>query len=288
MKNSKAIATIAIGEKYYNNWKKFCQPNWKQYGDKYGFDLFCLERPLDTSERARARSVSWQKCLILSQDFAGSYDRIVWLDSDIMFNNACAPDITVGVPLDKVGAVEDLTFSHLAFLKRAFKLWPGAVINYTPQEYYSNWGLPGDCDGFFNPGVMVFSPQFHRTILEHVYYDYEEKGGLEWHMEQRPLCYELLKAGLVHWIDPRFNIVLEFEEIAQYPFLRPPPAPKGLRARIERKIQTVVNRSSLQTLRAAALNTLFQSSFCLHFSGNRIEEMQMVRQRPTLWWDVLT
>ena len=288
MKNTKAIVTIAIGEKYYANWKKFCEPNWKQYGDKYGFDLICLERPLDTSERARARSISWQKCLVLSQDFAASYDRIVWIDSDIMFNNACAPDITVGVPLDKVGAVEDLTFSHLAFLKRAFKLWPEAVINYTPQEYYSAWGLPGDCDEFFNPGVMVLSPQFHRTILEHVYYDYEEKGGLEWHMEQRPLCYELLKAGIVHWIDLRFNIVLEFEEIAQYPFLRPPPAPTGLGVRIERKIQEVVNSYSLRTLRAAALNTLFQSSFCLHFSGNRIEEMQMVRQRPTLWWDILT
>ena len=42
------------------------------------------------------------------------------------------------------------------------------------------------------------------------------------------------------------------------------------------------------TLRAAALNTLFQSSFFLHFSGNRIEEMQTLRQRPTSWWDILT
>jgi len=287
MKNQKVIVTIATGEKYYTAWKKFCEPNWKQYADKYGFDLVCLEHPLDTSERARARSMSWQKCLIMGQDFAGSYDQIVWIDSDIMFN-ACAPDITVGVPLDKVGVVEDPMFSHVAFLKRGFKLWPEAVINHTPQEYYSNYGLPADCDKIFNPGVMVLSPRFHRTILEHVYYAYEEKGGREWHMEQRPLCYELLKAGKVHWIDPRFNVVLQYEELVHYPFLQPEPAPKGLRARIERKIQTVVNSSSLRTLRTAALNTVFQSSFFLHFSGDRIEEMKMVKQRATSWWDVLT
>src|SRR5260370_9191320 len=221
MKNQKAIVTFAIGEKYYTNWKNFCKPNWQAYGEKCGFDLICIDDRLDTSDRASKRSVSWQKCLILSQDVAGSYDKIVWIDSDIMLN-ACAPDITTGVSLDKVGAVEDQTFSQLVFLKRAFNLWPEAIINYTPQEYYSNYGLPGDCDRVFNAGVMVLSPQFHRSVLEHVYNYYEEKGGREWHMEQRPLSYEMVTAGKVHWIDPRFNVLWGFEEIANYPFLREP------------------------------------------------------------------
>jgi hypothetical protein len=194
MKNQKAMVTIAIGGSYDANWKKFCEPNWKQYADKYGFDVICLETPLDTSERARLRSASWQKCLILGQDFAQSYDQIVWMDSDIMVN-ACAPDITVGVPLDKVGAAKDASYYDTVCLKRAYKLWPGSVINYTPQEYYSNYGLPGDCDKVLNAGVMVLAPRFHRNILEHVYSAYEEKGGREWHMEMRPLSYELLKAG---------------------------------------------------------------------------------------------
>jgi hypothetical protein len=285
MKNKKAIVTIAIGEKYYASWKKFCEPNWKQYADRYGFDLVCLERPLDTSKRAGTRSVAWQKCLILGQDFAESYDQIVWIDSDIMIN-ALAPDITAGVPLDKVGATELRGFD-MAFLERAFKLWPTSIINYTPQEYYSTWGLPADCDKVINTGVMILSPRFHRTNLEHVYYAYEEKGGREWHMEMRPLSYELVKAGAVHWIDPRFNVMWPFEEIVHYPFLLPSPAPKGLRARIERKIQTVVNSSSLRTLRAAAVNTVYQSNFFLHFGGINTEEMQMVKQRATSWWDIL-
>jgi hypothetical protein len=224
MKNQKAIVTIAIGEKYFTSWKKFCEPNWKRYADRWGFDLFCLERPLDTSKRAGTRSVAWQKCLILGQDFGESYDQIVWIDSDILIN-ACAPDITAGVPLDKVGATELRAFD-LAFLERAFKLWPTSIINYTPQEYYSTWGLPADCDKVINTGVMILSPRFHRTILEHVYYAYEEKGGREWHMEMRPLSYELVKAGAVHWIDSRFNVMWPFEEIVTIRFCCPCPRPK--------------------------------------------------------------
>jgi hypothetical protein len=56
MRNQKAIVTLAIGEKYYTSWKTFCEPNWKPYAERYGFDLVCLESPLDTSERARSRS----------------------------------------------------------------------------------------------------------------------------------------------------------------------------------------------------------------------------------------
>jgi hypothetical protein len=287
MKNQKAMVTIAIGGNYHANWKKFCEANWKQYADKYGFDVICLESPLDTSERARLRSASWQKCLILGQDFAQSYDQIVWMDSDIMVN-AGAPDITAGVPLDKVGAAKDASYYDTVCLKRAYKLWPGSVINYTPQEYYSNYGLPGDCDKVLNPGVMVLAPRFHRNILEHVYSAYEEKGGREWHMEMRPLSYELVKANTVHWIDPRFNLMWPMEEIVRYPFLLPPPTPpQGLMARIEKKIRTIRTSSSIRTLRAACLNATFQSSFFLHFGGMRTDEMQMVNLRATSWWDVM-
>jgi hypothetical protein len=285
MKNQKAIATIAIGEKYYSNWKKFCEPNWKQYADRYGFDLVCLQQPLDTSERARRRPTGWQKCLILSQDFAGSYDQIVFIDSDIVIN-ACAPDITAGVPLDKVGVTENRVLSDVAFLERLYRLVPNCTKNYTPQEYYRNWGLSVDCDKWIECGVFVLSSRFHRTIFEHVYYSYEDG---KYHAEGAPLSYELLKAGLVHLLDPRFNVIWPDEVLVHYPFLiSPAAAPKGLRARIERKIQALVNpSSSLRTLRAAALNTAFQSSFFLHFTGTHME-MHMLKQHATSWWDVLT
>jgi hypothetical protein len=288
MKNRKAIVTISIGETYHANWKQFCEPNWKTYADKYSFDLICLEQPLDSSKMARDRSVAWQKCLILGQDFASDYDQIVWIDSDIMINSRHAPDITIGVPLEKVGGVREDSYYDGVFLQRAFKLWPGSVLNYTPQEYYTKYGLPGGCDEVLNTGVMVLSPTFHRTILEHVYSSYEEKGGREWHMEMRPLSYELVKAGAAHWIDWRFNVVWPAEEIVRYPFLlSPAEAPRGLTARIKRKLQKIGKSSHSENLRAACLNATFQISFFFHFGGMKTHEMQLVNQRPTTWWDVL-
>ena len=72
-----------------------------------------------------------------------------------------------------------------------------------------------------------------------------------------------------------------------YPFLRKPPESKNLRARITRKIQSVVNCNASAKLRADAINTVFQSSFFIHFAG-KMEEMHLVRYRATSWWDILS
>src|SRR5436305_7949452 len=101
MHNAKALVSLAIGSRQ-QSWKRYCEPNWQAYGRKYRFDVLCLDRPLDNSERASKRSPAWQKCLILSQPFAQKYQRIVWLDSDILINNRIAADITEAVPVEKI------------------------------------------------------------------------------------------------------------------------------------------------------------------------------------------
>src|SRR5580704_15915547 len=284
MNYPKAIVTIAIGKQYVSDWEKYCLQSWRRYCDRHGFDLLPIRETLDTSERASSRSVSWQKCLILSQAFANSYERIVWVDSDILFND-CAPDITAGVPVEKIGVVESCEFSSPHFMKRVFRLWGDgeAVINHSAREYYKQYGLPDDVDRVFNAGVLVLSPKHHRSILEHVYYTYEEKeGGRKWHMEQRPLAYEVIKSGLAHWIDPRFNVILWSEEYMHYPFLQSPPCPrmprpKAIVRRIKQKFRTVSSRTryALQrNLRAEMVNTVFQASYFLHFAS-RTEEMSL-------------
>lgn len=131
----------------------------------------------------------------------------------------------------------------------------------------------------------------HREILEHVYYAYEEKpdGGRKWHMEQRPLSYHVVKAGLAHWLDPRFNVILWAENYASYPFLQPMPEPHpatGLAERIERKIRRLVNSWSFRRLNLEAANAVYQASFFLHFAS-KIEDMRINRNHATSWWDVL-
>jgi hypothetical protein len=47
--------------------------------------------------------------LILEPSIAADYERVVWVDSDILIN-AAAPCIAQSVPVEKVGAVDEFTF----------------------------------------------------------------------------------------------------------------------------------------------------------------------------------
>lgn len=194
MSGRAAIVTLAVGAEFADRWHRLCEENWTRYADRHGYDVICLEDPLDDSQRARDRSPSWQKLLILGQPFAGEYDRIVWVDSDVVFGEA-APAITDGVPLEKVGAVDEI--GHLTpELKRMMYL--GRV-----DEYYRQYGFDNEFDQVVQAGVMVLSPAHHRELCEHVYRAYEDKPGMFY--EMRPLSWELLRAELVYWLDWRFN-----------------------------------------------------------------------------------
>jgi hypothetical protein len=296
MKNSKSIVTIALGEKYLANWKRYAESNWRRYAEKHGFDIICIDQPLDTSARAQKRSPSWQKCLILGLDSVKDYERVVWVDCDVLINYHTAPDITQGVPLDKVGAAEEISFSQAEsvtaakFLLRAFEFWPNAVINQTARDFYSVYGLPDGCNQVLQAGIMVLSPRHHRELLEHVYYSYEEKGDGEWLMEMRPLSYIILKSKKVHWIDPRFNLLWPYLEIMYYPFLLPKPgapARRGLLSRIQHKFKWLRRPKKPGPAHRLCLNSAFQLAFFLHMGGMNTDEMSMINDSIQSWQDLL-
>ncbi|MBE9224311.1 tetratricopeptide repeat protein [Phormidium sp. LEGE 05292] len=291
MKQSKAIVTLAIGEKYLQFWQRFAQENWQNYADKHGYDLICIDKPLDTSERAQARSASWQKCLILSQEFSQQYERIVWIDSDILINTSSAPCIVEGVPIEKVGAVDywsSPTPELLAqTLEREYDYWESLGIpfikEYTAKDYYTNYGLPSHFEKIVQAGVMVLSPHYHREICEKAYFDYEEKGGPEWHYEMRPLSYELLKADCVHWIDHRFNLCLYPYMMLHYPFLLD-NLPPDYSLLAEPKIPLDLGVLSHHIQKKICATTAFINSFFLHFAGCG-EMIHIVDLSATSWRD---
>src|SRR5215469_15572908 len=106
-----AIVTLAIGDAYLNRWRAYCKPGWSRYAERHNFELIVIDRPLDQTPRAAARSPAWQKCLVLRPDIAGSFDRIVWIDSDVLINDRRAfSSIAEGVPLGKLGATDASVF----------------------------------------------------------------------------------------------------------------------------------------------------------------------------------
>jgi hypothetical protein len=194
MSGRTAIVTLAIGAEYSDRWHRLCEANWRRYADRHGYDLICIEEPLDDSQRARHRSPSWQKLLLPGQPFAGDYERIVWVDCDVVFGHD-APPVTAGVPLEKVGAVDEVGGLPVE-LKRMLYMKPFV-------DYYREYGFDGTLDHVVQAGVMVLSPRFHAELFEHIYETYEDKPGTFY--EMRPLSWELQQRDLVHWLDPRFN-----------------------------------------------------------------------------------
>jgi hypothetical protein len=298
MKNSKLIVTLTIGKKYVETWKKLAETNWKKYAAIHGYDLLCLDHPLDDSDRAKKRSPSWQKCLILNQPFSQEYERIVWIDSDIVINTASAPSVIDGVPLEKVGAVDAFSMQSrelcLQALQRCYEYWAahGANINYeTPKNYHVNYGLPAfDHDQVVQCGVMVLSPKYHRDLLLKAYYEYEDKGGPEWHYEARPLSWELLNANVVHWIDCRFNQLWMFYKLLYYPFLTNLSSNGGVASSAKRTLARWIGLDrdpaeavcAKKDIEAACANVAFLNSYFLHF-GASLDEMKLVATTTNSW-----
>lgn len=216
-----AIVTIAIGATYIARWQTYCKPGWVRYAQRHGFELVVIDAPLDQTPRASARSVAWQKCLVLRPDVAGGYDRVVWIDSDILINDR-APSIADGIPLEKIGATDMHLFPSPQVFREMFTLLmqhaqaanPGLAKTWAtyldPADWHAAWGLPRSGRSIVQTGVLLLTPKHHRELLEHVYYAYEDHGGEPMNYENRPLSFEIQARGLLHVLDSRFNALLMF------------------------------------------------------------------------------
>jgi hypothetical protein len=288
MKHSKAIVTMAVGDRYLHAWKESCEANWNEYANRHGYDLICIDQPLDNSVRASRRSPSWQKCLIPGQEFVKNYNQVVWIDSDILINIAAAPCICAMVPVDKVGAVNQWAApsvgEYAQILERLQEYWGDrAIPNATAKQYYANYGLAVEFDDVVQCGVLVFSPRYHRELFETTYRDHEEKGGAEWNYEMRPLSYELLRAKAVSWIDPRFNVTLFDQICLHYPFLINEEPQLPYVARIGRKLARHLGGLRYSDVRRSCLNATMTNSYFLHFGGGSLVEMKLIDLGARSW-----
>jgi len=279
MVKNKAIVTLIYGKKYQDYFKKFCEKNWKEYANKFGYDIVLFDRLLDKTERALNRSPAWQKCLVLSHGDLDKYEQIVWIDSDIIINSENSPSIVKNVPVDKVGTVDAYSILtrklYYIYLKRRYNFWSKHKISYinnlTAKQYYSNYGLKPVFDRVVQTGVLVCSPKYHKNIFTRVYNNYEEIGGSEWNYEMRPLSYELIKENLIYWIDYRFNYPWGVHKILFYPFLF---HKKTFYEKVLYKMDVPLFLPGSKIIKRCA-TTAYHNSFFLHFTGS-MNEMRYV------------
>lgn len=276
----KALVTMAVGKRYELMFNQHCKPLWSEYAKKYDFDLIVFTQPLDTSLRAQSRSPAWQKCLILSEPNIQNYDQIVWIDSDVLINPS-SPDITVDVPLEKVGAADEYATptreDYLSYIKRTHEYCVRNNIPYneslTPTDFHCKYGLKGEFTSVVQTGVMVLSPHYHKDVLEYVYFNYEDKGTPQMNYEMRPLSYEIITQNLEFWISPKFNMLWPFMKTFVYPFADKRPLEFKERNRFERatrKLGINLNRALL----TKCVTTAFINNYFLHFCCGTTDDMK--------------
>ncbi|WP_207476410.1 hypothetical protein [Arenibaculum pallidiluteum] len=231
-----ALATLVVGEDYRQAFDRLYRPGWEAYCARHGMALVVLGRLLDPAADLGRKSIHWQKLLVASEPELAGFERVVWVDADIMINAAVAPDITEGVPEDRIGVVDatpwmtarDDVFNRYArfllldHLRMAPKRRRGVdydiivVADMTIPDMYRLKGFADPVDRYVNSGVFVCSPARHGAFLQGVYEAYDRDV---WDFENSAFSYELLRAGLAHFLDPRFNLVWTWHASEHYPFL---------------------------------------------------------------------
>lgn len=287
MKFQKAIVTLLIGKNYRNRWQKLCALNWRKYADLNGYDLICIDSPLDDSPRAQSRSAAWQKCLILGNDRVKKYDRIVWIDSDILINPN-SPCVVSQVPEDKVGAVsafaqfaESLPEKNQILMNRAVEFLGWSFHN--AKEYYLEARLPDSFKQVVQTGVIVLSPRHHHDILEYTYHHYDDTPVGDFEMEG--LSYELLKTNCVYWLDDRFNKLWVVCMLMNYPFLLAPKKTEIKPIRVWKRFTRGHYQLPPKGVTTASLSTAFINNYFLHFAG-MAHYMHWVNTNICSWNDI--
>ena len=216
-----AIVTVLVGETYVQTWRVMCQPNWQAYADRHGFDLIVIAHLPDASERGLGRSPAWQKLLVLDQPWSAAYERIVWVDADIVISGH-APNILAVVP-DPARIGASLSGAQFSEAEKHIYFERLHQVVVEPQLADLAWQFTED-NGFaeseidregarmLNTGVLVMSSPHHNALLKEIYAS--ESGSRLY--EQPALSHEIARRDLLTAITPRFNWVIHERRILDF------------------------------------------------------------------------
>ena len=201
-----AIVTMVIGDRYRQLWQRLCAPNWRTYAGRHDFDIYVIDRALDTSEIAQRRGFSWQKLLMARVQPLHRYEYLIWIDADIVISPQPVPNILEGLEPGRVGAVRYHALLRHPLFSVAHKRLCGGK---SPDEFcaaiFRDYGLTGDHTKMIQGGVLVV-PASLLAVLESIYLRYPVPGT-EQQQEQPIVSHELAASGLTQFLDPKFNAV---------------------------------------------------------------------------------
>ena len=230
--SNNVIATIAIGNSYYDDWYRNAYPSWKRYCIKHDLGLLVITDDLISKEDTVWKKPTWQKMLIPNEihKFYPGIQNVCYLDTDILINHYspnifdCYDSENIGlvslvknIPLDRDVFNKRLSFLRHTFYDNKYLLDSAALMSVS--ELFSHHDLTPQ-DNFACMGLIVFNINNHKDIMAEWFNKYDSniesitEGG-----DQTHINYEIQNWGKITWLDYKFQALWNYEIAIKYPFL---------------------------------------------------------------------
>lgn len=184
-----AVITLTIGEKF-KTMAEMTHPSLKAYAKKIGADF----RVIDSRVLPEDVNVMYEKLQIAGIMDLGIYDRLLYLDSDILIKPDC-PNLFDVVPIGTFGAFHEgkVIPKRIQCLEQAEMQW-GIDYRHRVSE-------------FFNAGVMVFDRE-HRRVFDPPMGFYTNFGDNTW------MVVQAMRHAILFDIGEKFNFMCHQPEWA--------------------------------------------------------------------------
>ena len=233
-KSRNIIATVAIGDSYFQAWEQHALPTWRRYCERNDLGLVVVDADLISLADRKWKKATWQKLLIGHEmrSVLPTVRNVCFLDSDILINYM-APNVfdyyddpeTIGLVSERKNlpySSLDEVLRRVAFFRHRYydEKYPldSALFMSLEQIYeYHQIDVQDDyaCSGFF-----VFNVANHSDLLRGWFNNYDrDVESLTGGGEEPLFNYEVQSWGNVAWLDYRFHTLWLYEMAWKYPFL---------------------------------------------------------------------
>jgi len=227
------LITVAIGKKYFDNWKNSYSKNWLDYCKKNNLGLIVFNDDLIEKNSVLWKHPTWQRLLVpkyLSIYFKKKIKNICLLDADIIINANSNNifDFHKNKTISYISLYKDLpykdTFKELrkkiVFYRKNYmnKKYPlQSSILGSPNEIYKNYKFPKIFNDYFCAGVLVFNSSQNCDFFLKIFFRYYNDKrfiGVE-----VPLNYEIFNNKKINKLNYKFQTIWLYELAYHYTFL---------------------------------------------------------------------
>lgn len=229
------LTTIAIGQKYLEDYNNLFYKSQKNYALKHGYDFKVITGFLDKKLQHQS-TISFNKILVCNQEWSDDYDFIIFIDADILININSPPIHNFIDYEGRIGIIDEYSQPSK---KRRLNIQKRMGWEVCASDYYKLCNFNINTNMVLNSGVLVLQPKLHKQFLKNIYHKYVIQSISHprgFHYEQSCIGYEIQNNNLFKILDNKFNAIWSL--------------------------------TRMDNINNITLNTFFDENYFIHFAGH--------------------